>query len=213
MYLILEQLKSDPELERYYKMKAEENAKYLDAIVQVFIQDEAALKGYCIATKPSSPCGLEIVYEALSYCKTEVQGKEQFLASEFIRVFNASLSADYVEESTACLNEIYIDYEKYKSHHNKVISFLTNFLDHEKLSIKYKAMQFICYWIEDEYKNKYFNTIEKIKSDLSHEDWKIRWLTYHKLKDYELMDRAELKLSLIDRLRGMMKNPENLIYQ
>lgn len=213
MHPILEQLKSDPALERYYEMKAEENAKYLDAIVQVFIQDEAALKAYCIATKPSSPCGLEIVYEALSYCKTEVSGKEQFLVSEFIRVFNASLSADYVEESTACLNEIYIDYEKYKSFHNKVISFLTNFLDHEKLSIKYTAMQFIYYWIEEEHKNYYFNTIEKIKSDLSHEDWKIRWLTYHRLKTYKLIDKKELKLSLMDRLRGLWSNPESSIYQ
>ncbi len=213
MHAILEQLKSDPELNRYYEMKEDENVKYLAAIVQVFMQDEAALKAYCMTTKPASPCGLEVVYEALSYYESEALGKEQFLASEFIRVFNAALSADSVEEYTACLNEIYIDFEKHRSLHNKVIAFLANFLDHEKLSIKYKAMQFIYFWIEEEHKNNYFNTIEKIKSDLYHEDWKIRWLTYHRLKTYELIDKKELKLSLMDRIRGLWSNPESLIYQ
>jgi hypothetical protein len=213
MHAILEQLKNDSELDTFYSMEEEERAKYLDAIVQLFTEHEADLKAYCISITPTSYCSLEPIYEALSLHETEAVGTESFLVNEFIRVFNAAKSASDVADYTCCLDDIEFNYEKNKIQFDKIIAYLTALLDHERITVKYRALQLIYYWLDEDNKNRYSNTIEKIKSDLKHQDWKIRWLTYHKLKNYELVDKAELKLSLMDRLRGMVKNPENLLDQ
>jgi hypothetical protein len=212
MHTILEQLKNDPELDTFYSMEEKERAIYLDAIVQLYITHEADLKAYCVSITPTSFCGLEPIYEALSYHETEAIGTEQFLVNEFTRVFNAAKSESDVADYTCCLDDIEITFEKNKTQFDKIIAYLTTLLDHERITVKYRALQLLHYWLDGDNKNRYGSTIEKIKSDLQHQDWKIRWLTYKKLKDYELVDKAELKLSLMDRWRGMMNSPENLLY-
>jgi hypothetical protein len=213
MHAILEQLKNDPELDLFYDMEEAEREQYLNAIVQLYISHEADLKAYCVSLTPTSFCGLEAVYEALSYHETEAVGTEQFLVNEFIRVFNAAKSASDVADYTCCLDDIELTFEKNKTQFDKIIAYLNTLLDHERITVKYRALQLLHYWLDEDNKSRYSSTLEKIKSDLQHQDWKIRWLTYHKLKDYELVDKTELKLSIMDRLRGMVKNPENLLDQ
>jgi hypothetical protein len=212
MHAILEQLKNDPELYTYYCMKEAEKEKYLSDIVQLYINHEADLKAYCVSLTPTIFCGLEPVYEALSCHETEAIGTEQFLAIEFIRVFNAAKLASDVGDYTCCLDDIRIDFEKNKTQFDKIIIYLTGLLDHERIMVKYRALQILEDWLNEDNKNRYSSTLDKIKSDLQHQDWKIRWLTYHKLKNYELVDKAELKLSLMDRIRGWINNPDNLLY-
>jgi hypothetical protein len=213
MHPILEQLKNDPELDLFYDMAEVEREQYLEAIVQLFIHHEVDLKTYCISITPTSFCGLEPVYEALSLHEKEDISTEPFLVAEFIRVFDAAKLVNDVADYTCCLDDIEIIFGKNKNLYDKVLFYLTALLDHERITVKYRAMQLIHYWIDGDNKSRYNNTIEKIKADLQHVDWKIRWLTYHKLKTYELVDKAELKLSLVDRLRGFMKNPERLLDQ
>jgi hypothetical protein len=212
MHTIIEQLQNDPELDTFYSMEEEEREKYLNAIVQLYTEHEADLKAYCISVTPTSFCSLEPIYEALSLHETEAVGTEQFLVNEFMRIFNAAKTASDVADYTCCLDDIEFTYEKNKTQFDKIIAYLTTLLDHERITVKYRSLQLIHYWLDEDDKNRYSNTIEKIKSDLQHQDWKIRWLTYKKLKDYELVDKTELKLSIIDRLRGMMNSPENLLY-
>jgi hypothetical protein len=211
MHAILEQLKNDPGLDNFYDLEDAEREKCLSDIVQLYINHEADLKAYCLSVIPTYFCELEPVYEALSYHETEAIGTEQFLTSEFIRIFNAGKSASDVAEYTSCLDDIEIDFEKNKTQFDKIIAYLTGLLDHERITVKYRALELLYYWITMCGTNRYSSTLDKIKSDLQHQDWKIRWLTYHKLKNYELADKAELKLSLMDRVRGWINNPENLL--
>jgi hypothetical protein len=213
MQPILEKLKNDPELDLFYSMEEAERAQYLEAILQLFIHHEVDLKAYCVSITPTSFCSLEPIYEALSDHESIAIGAEQFLVAEFIRVMDGAKLANDVGDYTCCLDDIYIEFEKNKNLYDKVIFYLSALLDHERITIKYRAIQLIHDWIDEDNKSRYSNTIEKIKSDLQHADWKIRWLTYHKLKEYALVDKAELKLSLMDRVRGFMNNPERLLDQ
>ncbi len=213
MHTILEQLNNDPELEHFYSMEEAERAQYLESILQLYLLHEADLKVYCKSITPTSFCALEPIYEALSMHENDAIQSEAFLVAEFIRIFDAAKLANDVADYTCCLDDIFIEFEKNKTLHDKVIFYLSTLLDHERLTVKYRAMQLIYYWTDADNRSRYSSTIEKIKLDLQHTNWKIRWLSYHKLKEYKLVDKAELKLSLIDRLRGFINNPDNLLFE
>jgi hypothetical protein len=203
-YTILNRLEADYNFDSYLAMSDEERSRYMEEI-RVFARAKfSELTQFCHQCIPSDFCPHELIYESLS---EEFEIWEEFLSSEVIRIFELAKTSKNPSEITSCLEYI-IPTKALTDYSEKTRNYLLKELDNADARIRLKAIWIISFWLDQHYNSQQTRIINHIMLKLKDDHWKIRWTTNYVLKDFEAINQAENKISLLDKLKGkFLGNP------
>jgi hypothetical protein len=146
--------------------------------------------------------GLCAIYDSLKDYPEKWGG---FFVEEYQRLYKAAEKSKEPLLVTSSLDEILLTELTNFPEHEKIISLLTNYLNHKRPQIRYCSLLDLCDWLNKVGLSNYPNAVSKIKEKLEDPNWKIRVNTY-KLITVQLNLKISKKLKTIDKLKSLILN-------
>ncbi|MCZ4409999.1 HEAT repeat domain-containing protein [Cryomorphaceae bacterium 1068] len=150
--------------------------------------------------------GLNVIYIALS---SNPQKWSAFFKEEYERAFETAKRTDNSFEILDCLVSIGLTDVTKVPAIDEIVELLENHLEHEKDTIRFKAIWYLGDWISSKNKAKYPEVIKKIRTRLRDDNWKIRYLTSSVLRRMDELS-STFKLDMMDRLKAKFYDPFEL---
>lgn len=185
-----------------FLLSEKERGENLENISLLAQNNPSELKKYCESILDFTDTNLDSIYYALS---EKGNYFEDFLANEFIRLFEAAKKSKDSKEVFNILDEIYHDGES-SSASKKVTDYLYQELSNIEDRIRLKALNFINLWLNEEDISKGNTIIQKMKMMIKDRNWKIRWCANNILSSYNIFQKDEIAISFQDKLNAKFNN-------
>lgn len=188
-----------PSFEEYLELEDKEASKKIKETLSIIKNNRAELIEFCKTKIYSDTNKIEFIYYSLSENYSEW---EDFLTSEFLRIFELAISENSFDKLVPLLENI-IPNEDTTIYTKNVIHYLSSKLTSSNPKIIFQALVFINFWIDENSINEHPEIIKKIKSLTKESNWKIRWNANRVLKD----NNINFENHFLDNIRAKVLNP------
>lgn len=185
-----------------FSLSEKELQKNLEDIRFQAKKHPSELKAYCESFTKFEETNLDSIYYALSEY-TDMW--KEFLANEFIRLFEIAKKSNDSKTIFKILDEILYDSEP-SSASRKVIDYLYQELSNNDDKIRLKALTFIDSWLDEEDFSKENIIIQKMQKMTKDNNWKIRWCANDILSSYNIFTDDEITIPFQDKLNAKLNN-------
>ncbi|MGE6394141.1 hypothetical protein [Chryseobacterium scophthalmum] len=185
-----------------FSLSEKELQKNLEDIRFQAKKHPSELKAYCESFTKFEETNLDSIYYAL-YEDTDMW--KEFLANEFIRLFEIAKKSNDSKTIFKILDEILYDSEP-SSASRKVIDYLYQELSNNDDKIRIKALTFIDSWLDEEDFSKENIIIQKMQKMTKDNNWKIRWCANDILSSYNIFTDDEITIPFQDKLNAKLNN-------
>lgn len=185
-----------------FSLSEKELQKNLEDIRFQAKKHPSELKAYCESFTKFEETNLDSIYYALS---EDTDMWKEFLANEFIRLFEIAKKSNDSKTIFKILDEILYDSEP-SSASRKVIDYLYQELSNNDDKIRIKALTFIDSWLDEEDFSKENIIIQKMQKMTKDNNWKIRWCANDILSSYNIFTDDEITIPFQDKLNAKLNN-------
>ena len=185
-----------------FSLSEKELQKNLEDIRFQAKKHPSELKAYCESFTKFEETNLDSIYYALS---EDTDMWKEFLANEFIRLFEIAKKSNDSKTIFKILDEILYDSEP-SSASRKVIDYLYQELSNNDDKIRLKALTFIDSWLDEEDFSKENIIIQKMQKMTKDNNWKIRWCANDILSSYNIFTDDEITIPFQDKLNAKLNN-------
>ncbi|WP_404986415.1 hypothetical protein ACI513_04800 [Chryseobacterium sp. M5] len=185
-----------------FSLSEKELQKNLEDIRFQAKKHPSELKAYCESFTKFEETNLDSIYYALS---EDTDMWKEFLANEFIRLFEIAKKSNDSKTIFKILDEILYDSEP-SSASRKVIDYLYQELSDNDDKIRLKALTFIDSWLDEGDFSKGNIIIQKMQKMTKDNNWKIRWCANDILSSYNIFTDDEIAIPFQDKLNAKLNN-------
>lgn len=193
----------------YFDLEENEAKKMLQNIVSYATQNKESFLKFVYSLPISEESTLDLIYRAIG---TDMANWQDFIVDEYKRVYDFVEKNNETTEVLALLDAFYIMTDTKLPLAKQIQNFLISKLSSTNETIKHYAAILLEEWIDVDRSTEHYSMIEALKSLLTDESFKMRYLAYKLLINADV-DPKEIKLSFWDTFRiklGLASNPYNL---